>query len=166
MKLLIIRHGPAGDRAEWEAEGRDDRLRPLTVQGKKEMRRVAEGLATLASQIDLLATSPLVRAVQTAEIVASQFDCDPVTVEALAPGNDPDEVLKWLRGQRGDILAVVGHEPDLSTLACYLLTGNRSSFLTLKKSGSCLLDLGDAPGPGKARLEWLLVPRVLKQLAK
>lgn len=163
---MIIRHGPAGARAEWEAEGRDDRLRPLTVQGKKEMRRVTEGLATLVSGIDLLATSPLVRAVQTAEIVSSQYDCDPVTVEALAPGNDPDKAVKWLQGQRGEVVAVVGHEPDLSTLACYLLTGKSSSFLTLKKSGSCLLDLDDAAEPGKARLEWLLVPRVLKQLAK
>jgi phosphohistidine phosphatase len=166
MKLLIIRHGPAGDRAEWEAEGHDDRLRPLTLQGKKEMHRVAEGLTTLVSKIDLLATSPLVRAVQTAEIVASQYDCEPATVEALAPGEDLDEVVKWLRGQRGETVAVVGHEPDLSTLACYLLAGKPSSFLTLKKSGSCLLDLGDSPGPGPARLEWLLVPRVLKQLAK
>jgi phosphohistidine phosphatase len=166
VKLLIIRHGPAGDRAEWEAEGRDDRLRPLTLQGKKEVRRVAEGLATLVPRIDRLATSPLVRAVQTAEIVAAQYDCDPVTVEPLAPGNDPDAVVKWLRGQRGETIAVVGHEPDLSALACYLLTGKVSSFLTLKKSGTCLLDLDDPAGPGKARLEWLLVPRVLKQLAK
>jgi phosphohistidine phosphatase len=166
VKLLIIRHGPAGDRAEWEAEGRDDRLRPLTAQGKKEMRQVAEGLATLVSRIDLLATSPLVRAAQTAEIVASQYDGDPVTVEALAPGNDPEKVVQWLQGQRGDVVAVVGHEPDLGALACYLLTGKSSSFLTLKKSGTCFLDLDDPAGPGKARLEWLLVPHVLKQLAK
>jgi phosphohistidine phosphatase len=166
MKLLIIRHGPAGDRAEWEAEGRDDRLRPLTSQGKKEMRRVAEGLATLVPRIDVLATSPLVRAVQTAEIVASQYDCDTVTVEVLAPGNDPEKVVGWLRGQRGDTVAVVGHEPDLSSVACYLLTGKPSSFLTLKKCGTCLLELSDPPGPGQVTLEWLLIPRVLKQLAK
>jgi phosphohistidine phosphatase len=166
VKLLIIRHGPAGDRAEWEAEGRDDRLRPLTLQGKKEMRRIVEGLATIVSRIDLLATSPLVRAAQTAEIVASHFDCEPVTVDALAPGNDPDEVVKWLREQREDVVAVVGHEPDLSTVAGYLLTGKSSSFLTLKKSGTCLLELDDPAGPGKARLEWLLTPRVLKQLGR
>ena len=166
MKLVIIRHGPAGDRAEWEAEGGDDRLRPLTSEGKKEMRRVAEGLATLVPRIDLLATSPLVRAAQTAELVASQYDCDTVTVESLAPESDPKQVVNWLRSQRGDTVAVVGHEPDLSTLGCYLLAGDASSFLTLKKSGACLLELNDPLGPGKATLEWLLIPCVLKQLAK
>lgn len=166
MKLLIIRHGPAGDRAGWEAEGRDDRLRPLTSEGKKEMRRVAKGLASLVSRVDLLATSPLVRAVQTTEIVASQYDCDVMTVEALAPENDPEQVVKWLRSQGGDTVAVVGHEPDLSTVGCYLLAGKSSSFLALKKSGACLLELNGPPGPGKATLEWLLLPRVLKQLAK
>jgi phosphohistidine phosphatase len=74
--------------------------------------------------------------------------------------------VKWLQSQRGgDTIAVVGHEPDLSTVGCYLLTGESSSFLTLKKSGACLLELNDPPGPGKATLEWLLIPRVLKQLA-
>ena len=166
MKLVIIRHGPAGDRAEWEAEGRDDRLRPLTPEGKKEIRRVAKGLATLLSRIDVLATSPLVRAVQTAEIVASRYECDTVTVEALAPGHDPEQVLKWLRTQRGDTVAIVGHEPDLSTFGCYLLAGEPSSFLTLKKSGMCLLELNEPAVPGNATLEWLLIPRVLKRLAE
>jgi len=166
MRLVIIRHGPAGDRAEWEAEGRDDRLRPLTSEGKKEMRRVAKGLATLLSRIDVLATSPLVRAVQTGEILASQYDCDTVTLEALAPGHDPEQVVKWLRSQRGDTVAIVGHEPDLSTLGCYLLAGERSSFLTLKKSGAGLLELNEPADPGNATLEWLLIPRVLKRLAE
>jgi phosphohistidine phosphatase len=165
MKLVIIRHGPAGDRAEWEAEGRDDRLRPLTAEGKKEVRRVAKGLATLLPQIDLLATSPLARAVQTAEIIGAGYECDTATVEALAPGHDAEQVVKWLRSQAGDTVAIVGHEPDLSALGCYLLTGKPSSFLTLKKSGVGLLELNQPPGPGKATLEWLLTPRVLKQLA-
>jgi phosphohistidine phosphatase len=166
MKLLVIRHGPAGDRAEWEAEGRDDRQRPLTLDGKKEMGRVAKGLATLVSKIDRLATSPLERAVQTAEIVAAEYDCDIMTVEALTPGSDPDEVVKWLREQRGETIAIVGHEPDLSALMGHLLSAKPVSFVTLKKSGTALLDFDQSPGPGKAKLEWLLVPRVLKQLAK
>lgn len=167
MRLLVIRHGPAGDPAEWEAEGRDDRLRPLTPDGKKEMRRVAKGLAELVSEIEILASSPLVRAMQTAEIVGDEYRCKPVTLEALAPGNDPDQVVQWLRQRHSaGTVAVVGHEPDLSTLVCYLLAGGRSSFLTLKKSGVCLLELTDTLGPGSATLEWLLIPRVLRRLAK
>jgi phosphohistidine phosphatase len=166
MNLLIIRHGPAGDRAQWEAEGRDDRLRPLTQEGKKEIRRVTEGLSTLVPSIDLVATSPLVRAVQTAEIMVSRYSCKSVTVDALAPGNDPEQVVTWLRGERGETVAVVGHEPDLSSLACYLLTGKEPSFLMLKKSGTCMLQLDHPLRPGKATLECLLIPRVLKQLAK
>ena len=88
MKLLVIRHGPAGDREAWATEGRDDRLRPLTPDGKKEMRQVAKGLRTLIPGIDLIATSPLVRAAQTAEIVAKQYATESVALEALAPGHD------------------------------------------------------------------------------
>ena len=166
MKLVIIRHGPAGDRAEWEAEGGDDRLRPLTPEGRKEVRRVAKGLATLVSRIDLLATSPLVRAVQTAEIVEAEYECDLVKLEALAPGHGSEQVVKWLRSQDGDTVGIVGHEPDLSMLGCYLLAGPPASFLTLKKSGAALLELSQPPGPSHATLEWLLMPRVLKQMAK
>lgn len=166
MKLLIIRHGPAGDRAAWEAEGRDDRLRPLTPDGKKEVRRVAKGLATLVPKIDLLATSPLVRAAQTAEIVADHSGCKSVTLEPLAPGNDPAKTVHWLSEQRStQTVALVGHEPDLSTLVCYLLTGNRAAFIELKKSGACLLEVNDPPKPGDATLGWLLPPRVLRRLA-
>ena len=66
---------------EWEAEGRDDRLRPLTPEGRKEMQRVAPGLARLVPTIDVLATSPLARAAETAEIVAQAYDC-----QASRPG--------------------------------------------------------------------------------
>jgi phosphohistidine phosphatase len=165
VKLLVIRHGPAGDPDAWAAEGRDDRLRPLTPEGKKEVKQVARGLTTLVPSVDLIATSPLVRAVQTAEIVAKQYESEILTVEALAPGTDPDKVVHWLREQRSDgTVAVVGHEPDLSTLICYLLTRERSSFLSLKKSGAGLLELDDSPKAGHAKLEWLLTPRALQQL--
>jgi phosphohistidine phosphatase len=167
MKLVVIRHGPAGDPGEWEAEGRDDRLRPLTPDGKKQMRRAMGGLATLVKQIDVLATSPLVRAVQSAEIVASEYDVDMVTVKALEPERDPDETVQWLKEAGSDqTVAVVGHEPHLSTLIGYLLTGKRASFVVLKKAGVALLDLADLPTPGRGALESLLAPGVLRRLAE
>ncbi len=165
MKLVIIRHGPAGDRDEWEAEGRDDRLRPLTSEGKKEMQRAAAGLAWLAPTIDVLATSPLVRAAESAEIVGSFYSSKFVILDSLAPDHKPDEVVRWLRDQpAAQTLALVGHEPHLSTLVGYLLTEKRVSFVGLKKGGACLLDLSDSPRPGRATLKWALTPRVLQRL--
>jgi phosphohistidine phosphatase len=167
VKLVIIRHGPAGDRAEWEAERRDDRLRPLTPEGRKEIQRVAPGLVRLVPTLDVLATSPLVRAAQTAEIIAQAYDSEPVILEALAPERDPDETVGWLQKQPADYtLGLVGHEPHLSTLVGYLLIGTRASFIDLKKGGACILDLRGTPQPGKGNLNWLLTPRELRRLGK
>ena len=167
MKVLIIRHGPAGDGAVWEAEGRDDRLRPLTSAGKKEMRKAAAGLPTLVPDLQLLATSPLTRAVQTAEIVAAEYGCEIVPLEALAADHDPEEVVVWLRKQQADhTLGLVGHEPHLSTLVGYLLTGKRASFLHLKKGGACLLEMTAPLQLCGGALEWLLTPRVLRRLGE
>jgi phosphohistidine phosphatase len=167
VKLLIIRHGPAGDSAAWEAEGRDDRLRPLTPEGKKEMGRVAAGLAILVEDIKVLASSPLTRAMQTAEIVASEYQCEIVSSEALATGHDPEEAVRWLREQRPDLtVGLVGHEPHLSTLVGYLLTGKRASFLSLKKGGACLLKMTEPVQPSGGSLAWLLTPRALRLLGE
>jgi phosphohistidine phosphatase len=165
VKLLVVRHGPAGDRADWE--GRDDRLRPLTADGKNRVRQAAAGLVTLVPSIDLLATSPLVRAVQTAEIVAARYDAKIVTVDVLGPESDPDDAFRWLRRQQADAtIAMVGHEPHLSTLVGHLLTGMRVSLVDLKKGGACLLVWAGAPEPREGTLEWLLTPRVLRRLGE
>ena len=166
MNLLIIRHGPAGDSAAWEAEGRDDRLRPLTAEGKKQMRKAAAGLPTLVREVPVLATSPLTRAVQTAQIVAAEYDCEIVTLEALAPGQDPQDALAWLREQQCDTVGLVGHEPHLSTLVGYLLTGRPASFLDLKKGGACLVEMTEPLEPGRGALAWLLTPRALRRLGE
>jgi phosphohistidine phosphatase len=162
---VIIRHGPAGDSKEWEAAGRDDRLRPLTSQGKKQMRKAAAGLAELVSAFDVLATSPLVRAAQTAEIVAKDYGCEVETLESLTPERDPEEILPWLKRQpESGTVGLVGHEPHLSTLAGYLLTGRKGSFIDLKKGGVCLIEMADPPRGGGGTLEWLLTDRELRSL--
>jgi len=165
VKLVVIRHGPAGDREAWEAEGRDDRQRPLTLDGKKRMREAVGGLATLVESIDILAVSPLVRAEQSAEIVAGEFGIELQTLDALMPDREPNETMQWLSRQAVDAtIAIVGHEPHLSSLVGFLLAGKPSSFINLKKAGACLLDLADGPKPGGGTLEWLLTPRVLRRL--
>jgi len=166
VKVLIIRHGPAGDSAAWEAKGRDDRLRPLTAEGKKQVRKAAAGLAVLAPGLQVLATSPLTRAFQTAEIVAEEYGCEIVPLEALEPDHGPEDAVGWLRKQQFETVGLVGHEPHLSTLAGYLLTGKPVSFLDLKKGGACMLEVTEPPEPGVGALQWLLTPRALRRLGE
>jgi phosphohistidine phosphatase len=167
VNLLIIRHGPAGDPEAWQAEGKDDRVRPLTPKGKKEMRRAAGGLARVVPELDVLATSPLTRAAQTAEIVAREYGCQVETVEELTADHQPQDLLPWLQQhQDRETVAVVGHEPHLGLLAGYLLTGKSVSFVDLKKGGACLIQVADTVKPGSGTLEWLLTDRDLRRLAK
>jgi phosphohistidine phosphatase len=165
VNVLVIRHGPAGNPEAWKAEGRDDRLRPLSPDGKKDMREAAHGLATLQPQVNVVASSPLVRAVQTAEIVASEYDCEVVTVDALTPDEDPAKTLEWLREQAAETVALVGHEPQLSTLISYMLAGKRTAFIELKKGGACLLEAASI-SPGSSILKWLLTRRELIRLGE
>ena len=131
------------------------------------MRKAAAGLPTLVQDVPVLASSPLTRAVQTAEIVAAEYGCEIVPLEALAPGHDPEEAVGWLREQQPQLtVGLVGHEPHLSTLVGYLLTGRPASFLDLKKGGACLLEMTAPLQLCGGALEWLLTPRALRRLGE
>jgi phosphohistidine phosphatase len=166
MNLLVIRHGPAGDRDEFAFTGRPDSERPLTKDGRVKMRRAAAGLARIADAPDLIATSPLARAVQSAEIVADAFGgMDLTIVDELSPEHAPDDLLPWLRGRDpGATIAVVGHEPHLGFLVGWLLTGRHESFVELKKGAACMLRFDDPPAAGAASLLWALEPGQLRKL--
>jgi phosphohistidine phosphatase len=165
VKILVIRHGPAGDREEWEKTGKDDSLRPLTPKGKKEVRKAAAGLVQLVPSLDLIATSPWTRAAQTAEIVNKEYGVAVEEVEELTSEHRPEELSPWLQQQRDrEIVGVVGHEPHLGLLIGYLLTGKSVSFVDLKKGGASLIEMGQPSRPGTGCLEWLLSDRELRQL--
>jgi len=168
MRLLVIRHGVAGDRDEFAFTGRPDAERPLTKDGREKMKRAAEGLRTEVKQLDLIASSPLVRAVQTAEILADVFGGKELaTVDALAPERAPDDILPWLRSHDQELtIAVVGHDPHLSFLVGWLLTGRHESFVELKKGGMVMLEFEDPPVAGGALLHWSLTPGQLRRLRK
>src|SRR5258708_39107238 len=88
MELLVIRHGVAMDKEEFAKAGTSDDLRPLTSAGMEEMKEIARGLRELVKKIDVLATSPLVRAVQTAEIIGGAHDVPAgETTTALSPAS-------------------------------------------------------------------------------
>ena len=165
-QLLVVRHAIAEDAAEWARAHPDDAGRPLTPEGKKKMKRVADALRALVPDIQHLATSPLTRAVQTAEILAAAYDgLDPVVVPVLAPAQSPDDVTRWLAGERRhETVAIVGHEPGLSRVVSWLLAGSERSFVEIKKGAAVLLAFPDAVDTAAATLQWALTPSQLRGL--
>jgi phosphohistidine phosphatase len=168
MKLLVIRHAVAEPRGAFAHSGRPDDDRPTTPEGRRRMRRVSRGLKQLVPDVQLLASSPLLRARQTLEIVAREYPAASThTLEELAPDHRLPAFLNWLREQRAlEGVAIVGHEPHLSHLVSWLLAGRITSFVDLKKGGACLLHFSGEPAPAEARLLWLLQPAQLRRLAK
>lgn len=166
MRLLFIRHAIAGDRDEWAKSGRPDADRPLTDRGRTRMRRCARGLSRLMPRPDIIATSPWLRAAETAAIVSKAFGGPaPMELPALVPGVEFTDLVSWLRSQKvTGTVALVGHEPHLGGALCYILTGRREGFFEFKKGGSALVQLADPPTPGVARLLWAMEPGQLRRL--
>jgi phosphohistidine phosphatase len=166
MQLLIVRHAIAEDRDEFARTGRADDERPLTRGGKRRMARGAKGLRRTLPGIDLLATSPLTRAAQTAALLADEYgELALAALEELRPTARYKDFLRWLRAQtEHEVIAAVGHEPHLSGLATLLLTGKSEPVLELKKGAACLLEFDEDVGPGKATLRWALTPGQLRRL--
>ena len=166
MKLLFIRHGRATERSLLTLTSKRDQARPLTGAGRKDMRKAAKGLRKVAPDIDVLASSALIRARQTAEIVQRVFGCKEIlTVAPLAPGSAPEKLLGWLDAQPEDAtIALVGHEPDFSRATAWLLTESASSFLSYKKGGASLVEFEGRAVPGRGQLVWLMTPGQLRRL--
>ena len=155
MDLYVLRHGTAIARGQWEG---DDGDRPLSDEGREEMVRVAAGLAKLELGLDLIVTSPLARALQTAEIVAEQLGIQDKMVldERLGAGFSANRLPKVLRTYAdAKSLMLVGHEPGLSA-AVESLVGGR---IILKKGGMAYVQLADVAKKGE--LAWLLQPRTI-----
>jgi len=162
MQLVLIRHARAEERVLFKR----DRTRALTADGRRRMRKAARGLHVLLPGLTQIATSPLLRARQTAEIVAAVFaGIDTVSLPVLSPGAAPRAVLAWLRAQPADAtLALVGHEPDFGLFASWLLSGKKTGFVQFKKGAAALIEFAGAPTAGKGTLAWLLTATQLAEL--
>jgi len=152
MLIYFLRHGEA----DWPDWKKPDSERPLTEKGKKEMHEVGAFLANLSVKPDVVLTSPLPRAWQTAEIAAHYIDAKCVENEMLAPGFGRSALKKLLEKRSYRSVVVVGHEPDFSKTVCKL-TGARTK---LSKAGIALVDV-DADLRG-GKLLWLFPPKIAK----
>ena len=163
VELYLIRHGIAVDRDS----NTNDEERTLTDQGRQKTQKVAERLHQLGLRFDLILTSPLVRARQTAEILysfglSSQLE-DSIS---LAPDGDINTWLGWLERQQAafsiSVLALVGHQPNLGQLAEILVWSEARAVLILKKAGIIGLKLPTTGTPiGRSQLLWLTPPKFL-----
>ena len=163
VTLYLVRHAIAEPRGSaWP----DDTKRPLTHRGMARMREAVTGLDAMGVEIDLVLTSPLVRAHQTAEILARGLTSVPtVTVtNALIPGQPPARMVEALSGQRSRSVALVGHEPGLGELAAWLV-GARDA-LPFKKGGVCRIDLPSWPPVPPGQLVWFALPKMLRAVGK
>ncbi len=153
MKLYFLRHGEA----DWPDWKRPDDERPLTKRGKREMREVAKFLDRLKVRPELIVTSPLPRAAQTAEIAADYIKAKVRKDESLAPGFDRSDLQIVVKRHGESVLMLVGHEPDFTNIIS-ALTG---ASLKLSKAGVALVEMDADSEQGK--LLWLFPPRLSKK---
>ena len=168
MNLYLLRHGLAAERDPQEFP--DDSQRPLLPKGEERIRLACAALESLELSFDWILSSPYRRAAQTAEIVAAKLGlrkrlklCD-----ELACGGDPKALVRYLKelllGPESVLL--VGHEPDLSQLISWLISGDTAVAIAMKKGGLAKLEIEAELRYGRcATLAWLLTPKQLALLA-
>ena len=165
MDLYILRHAIAVERGTIGYE--TDSTRPLTGEGAKKMHQNALGMKALDLSFDIVLSSPLLRAKQTAEIVCKVFKIKQnsiISTKNLVPDASFQDLLIEINAHGKNIKSVllVGHEPHLSELISFLLTSKQTLPLILKKGGLCHLITGSTPKAGSATIDWLLTPSQLR----
>lgn len=162
MELCLVRHGIATVRGD--ASYRDDALRPLTPEGREKMAGAAAGLAQLF-QPQLVLSSPLVRARQTADIIVVASGGPKLQMHDGLANGDHQAVMGASARPGIERVTLVGHEPRLSEMLSWLLTGSegrlRSGF---KKGGAALVEFGSDPRPGTGELRWMIPPGTLRRI--
>lgn len=158
-QIVLFRHGVA----ERRAAPAEDANRRLTRAGRDTVLRAARGMRRLIPKINLIISSPLPRARETARVIAEVYRPRHGLMELaeLRPGGHVRLVAARLRAWRLHAIVVVGHEPDLTQLARSLVGSAAFSGLHLSKSGACLLEFDGVP-PNQARLRWLFTAHQLQ----
>ena len=152
MKLCFLRHGEA----DWPNWTKPDNERPLTERGRKEMKRVANFLERLKLVPDVILTSPLPRASQTAEVVGKRLGIELQTEPALAHGFNVERLRRLLAKRDAESVMIVGHEPEFSEVIGKLTGGK----IKISKAGVALLDIDRSCTSGT--LLWLFPPKFTK----
>ena len=162
MEIYILRHGIAVERG---TRGyRKDSDRPLTKEGEEKTRQIATVLAAMDLQLDLILSSPFLRAKQTAEIVGEALGEEVTFTDLLEPDANPSALIAEINDEKPLRVMLVGHEPDLSQLISILITGQSNVSIELKKGGLCKLTSDKLTFGQCATLNWLLTPKQLRSM--
>lgn len=169
MQLLLVRHAIAMEREEFEPTGLPDSERPLTAAGRVKMAEACRGLRREIESLALLASSPFLRARETADIIAAAYpSVQRAETPTLIPEEPPLAFARWLAAHESEgsdgVIAAVGHEPHLGDLAAWLIAGDATGALAFRKGGAALIEFDDAPLKGSGVLRWLMTPGQLRRL--
>ena len=159
MNVVFFRHGPAVPHG---TAGVSDADRPLTPEGRKKTAQAAKGLRALDLEVDAIYTSPLPRALQTAEILGETLKLKVEVLEALRTGVAPRRLIAGLAGLKSKTPVLVGHEPQLSAAVSLAICGSDRAVLQLKKAGLAFVGFD---GPSTATLKLLLTGSALRRAA-
>jgi phosphohistidine phosphatase len=164
MRLYLLRHGIAAQRGTRQYASDADR--PLTAKGRRKLRRAAAAMRAMDLSFDVILSSPLVRARQTAELIVEALHCRHKLelTELLAPGASAAVLVRRLNQLKPQSALLVGHEPDLSALASRLLIGGDGLAITFKKGGLCRLSTERLRAGRCASLDWLVTPAQLESM--
>ncbi|HEX3721311.1 MAG TPA: phosphohistidine phosphatase SixA [Nitrolancea sp.] len=164
MDLILVRHAIAEERdpERWPT----DRDRPLTTTGIRRFERAASGLKRVQESVDLVLSSPYVRAWQTAQILEEFAGWpEPVACPELEPMNDTQTVIELCARVNGAVVAFVAHEPLLGELAAVLMAGFGAPAQPLKKGAAVAFSSEHGVTAGGVELRWWLTPKLLRLLA-
>lgn len=156
VKVYFLRHGIAADAQSWNGS---DASRPLTDEGRERMQREAKALSKIGLTVDAIVMSPLLRAKETAEIVAERLSLRKRLIEdaRLGGGFDTTQLAALLQKYPdADSIMLVGHEPDFSAMVGAITAGR----IDLKKGGLACVELTD-PASMRGELLWLVPPKIL-----
>lgn len=169
MNLFILRHGIASDPGTDGLPGNlPDAARPLSAEGRKKLERSTKAMRALELKLDAVVSSPLLRARQTAELVAAALKLRRkiVFTDHLAPDGNPQSLIEQVNGlgPRAKNILLVGHEPYLSRLLALLISGGTAAAMDLRKGGLAKLEVKELKFARCATLAWLLAPGQLRRL--
>jgi phosphohistidine phosphatase len=158
MDLYLIRHADAVPLGENKVN--EDAERPLTDLGREQSRQLAAGLRRRGVELNIVLTSPLLRARQTAEGMLDAWEGprpDLQVCEELAPGGKRRKLSRFIRELGREKVAVVGHQPDLGEYAAWLI-GSKKVHVEIAKAGVAYIPCANEPGRGMGSLVWLVTP--------